>query len=284
MAGSAVMFGLMGFFARLASVHTSWTIVAAARGLIGALVALAIARARGASITVRDRRGIWGRSLFGTGAMACIFYAFASPAITLGDAATLTNLTPVVLAVIAPKVLQERTGRRVMIGLPLSLAGIVLILRPAMLFGHHASGPGALFASLIAVLGAILSAFAMLMLRRLGPSESPEAVAIHFSFTSSAILSIVALPHLAWPSAGEALAILGAGVSAGLGQIAMTRAYALERAARVSGLAYLAIVVSALLGALALGEWPVPLALWGMALVVAGGLVVTVAGLRDANG
>jgi drug/metabolite transporter (DMT)-like permease len=61
----------------------------------------------------------------------------------------------------------------------------------------------------------------------------------------------------------------------------MTRAYALERAARVSGVSYLQVVVSALLGAIALHEWPSPRTAAGMALVVAGGLVVAVAGLRE---
>jgi drug/metabolite transporter (DMT)-like permease len=68
--------------------------------------------------------------------------------------------------------------------------------------------------------------------------------------------------------------MLASGTCAGLGQLAMTRAYALERAARVAGLAYLSVVVSALLGAAYLGEHPGPQALLGMALVICGGLVV----------
>jgi drug/metabolite transporter (DMT)-like permease len=64
------------------------------------------------------------------------------------------------------------------------------------------------------------------------------------------------------------------GLCAGLAQLAVTRAYAVEHAARVSGLNYLAVVVSALLGAAFLGERPGPQAIAGMALVVAGGLVV----------
>ena len=55
----------------------------------------------------------------------------------------------------------------------------------------------------------------------------------------------------------------------------MTRAYALERAARVSGMSYLSVVTSALLGAAVLSEVPTPGALAGMALVVTGGLIVT---------
>ncbi len=55
----------------------------------------------------------------------------------------------------------------------------------------------------------------------------------------------------------------------------MTRAFSLERAARVSGVSYLSVVASAILGAVVLHERPSLGALLGMALVVAGGLVVT---------
>jgi drug/metabolite transporter (DMT)-like permease len=69
--------------------------------------------------------------------------------------------------------------------------------------------------------------------------------------------------------------MLVTGVCAGFGQLAMTRAYALDQAARVGAVGYLAVVVSALLGALALGEVPDALATIGMLLVIAGGLVTS---------
>jgi drug/metabolite transporter (DMT)-like permease len=69
--------------------------------------------------------------------------------------------------------------------------------------------------------------------------------------------------------------MVGAGICAGFGQLAMTRAYTLERAARVSGMSYLSVVASALFGAAFLGEAPGTTGLAGMALVIAGGLLVT---------
>jgi len=278
----ATMFGVMGFLARIASVHTSWAVTAATRAMIGAAIAIAIARARGSSLVVQDRGRAWARSLFGTVATGSVFYAMGSPALSLGDASTLANLGPVVIALLAPSVLGERGGRRVWFALALSLAGVVLILKPAMLSGQRPAVPGALTAALVAVLASVSGGLAMLMLRKLGPRESPEAVVTHFAVTSSIVLSLVALSDLSLPqTAGEGLAMLGAGVAAGLAQIAMTRAYAAERAARVSCVSYWAIVVSAGLGAMAWGEWPTPTTLLGMGLVVAGGMVVTVVGLRE---
>jgi drug/metabolite transporter (DMT)-like permease len=71
--------------------------------------------------------------------------------------------------------------------------------------------------------------------------------------------------------------MVAAGLCAGFAQLAMTRAYALEHAARVSGMSYLSVVASALFGAVAFGERPGPTAIAGMALVIAGGLLVTFA-------
>lgn len=283
MACGAVLFALMGFFARLASAHVSFTLVAASRAAIGAVVAIGVARIRGARMRVADRRGIWARSVFGTVSIICTFYAVGSPAISLGDSTTLINLTPVFLTVLAPFLLGERPGKRVVLALPLSAAGVVLILQPAVVFGASNASLGAAgkLAAAVAVAGSLSSAFAMIVLRKMGKRESPEAIAIHFSLTAAVILGLLSLPHLTAPAARDLAYMAAAGVAAGLAQLAMTRAYALEQAARVSGIGYLSVVISAMLGAFGLHEWPDARALAGMALVIGGGLVVTVAGLRD---
>jgi drug/metabolite transporter (DMT)-like permease len=270
---AAVLFAIMGFLGRLASAHVSWAVVAASRALVGAVVAIVLARVRGAPLLVRDRRGVWTRSVFGTLAMGATFYAIASPALTLGDATTLVNLSPVFLAVLAPLVLGEKAGRRVPIALALALSGIILILQPSFLFGHVR--PGASFPALVGVLSSLSAAFAMLSLRRIGPHEGPEAIVIHYSLFAFLVLATIAARDFSVPSGKEALSVVGAGVAGGFGQVAMTRAYSIERAARVSPLSYLAIVVSALLGAVVLHEWPNAATILGMILVVAGGLVVS---------
>lgn len=280
MALSALLFALMGFFARLASSGVHWTLVGATRAAIGALVAIAVARARGARTRVDDRRGIWWRSIFGTASMACTFYALASPSLALGDTATLFNLSPVFIAGMSPIVLGERSGRRIALALPLSLAGAVLVLRPPFLFGGAHLGPEATRTALVAIAAAFTSACAMMMLRRIGQRESPEAIAIHFSVFAAVVFLLASMPFIKVPTPREAAYMTGAGLSAGFAQLAMTRAYALERAAHVGSIGYLGVVISALLGALALHEWPTLGATVGMLLVVAGGLVIAFSAAR----
>ena len=158
----------------------------------------------------------------------------------------------------------------------MAAAGVVLIVRPTFLFGGtHALGEAALVPAGVAVVSAVFSAFAMMSLRRVSAGLSAEAIVVHFSLTGTVAMGLVALASRApLPSPTDALPMLGAGLCAGFAQLAMTRAYSMQHATRVSGVGYLAVPISALLGAALLHEWPAKLALLGMGLVVAGGVLI----------
>lgn len=283
MAGAAVLFALMNFFARLASSSASWMTAAAVRALVGAFVAIMVARLRGASLVAKDRRAVFWRSLLGTLSMAATFYALSSRTLALGDTVTLLNLTPVFLALLAPIFLGERTSIAVFFALALSVGGVVLVLHPSFSFqdAAHVVGPSSAATAGVAVLAAFLSSIAMMLLRRVGPTETAEAISVHFSFFAAGTLGVLALTDLRMPTLRDTGCMVAAGLCAGVAQLAMTRAYSLERAARVSGMGYLAVVASTLLGAAVLRERPTLGAIAGMALVVSGGLVVTFT--RDAT-
>lgn len=283
MALGATLFALMNFFARVASSTASWASVGAVRALVGALVAVAVARARGASLAARDRRAVLLRSVFGTAAMIATFYSLSSRSLSLGDTVTLLNLAPVFLALLAPVVLRERTTLAVALALACSLAGVLMILRPGFVFGDgHAAvvastGPSATVTAVAALSAALMSSLAMMMLRRMGQTETPESIAVHFSSFAAVTLGVLAAFDPRLPSLRDFGLMIAAGLCAGFAQLAMTRAYTLERAARVAGMSYLAVVASALLGAAALSEVPDALATIGMLLVVAGGVLLAVA-------
>lgn len=282
MALGATLFALMNLLARVATSSASWASVAAVRALVGALVAFVVARMRGQSLAMKDAPAVLWRSLFGTVSMVATFYALSSRTMSLGNTVTLINLAPVFLAVLAPIFLRERTSAAVALAIGLSLVGVTLVVRPAFLFGGAglddaaalaSSGPSARATALVAVFAALSTSIAMMLLRRAGRTETTEAIAFHFSLFAAATMGTFALFDLRLPSLRDAACMVGTGLSAGFAQLAMTRAYALERAARVGGMSYLSVVASALLGAAAFGERPGPTAITGMVLVIAGGLV-----------
>jgi len=280
---SATLFAFMNLFAKVASSTAGWATVASVRGLVGALVAFTVARMRNESLAGNDKRALFFRSVVGTGAMMACFYALSSRTLGLGDTTTLLNLMPVFLAVLAPIFLRERTAPIVALAIAVALAGVVLLVRPTFLFGAHdgpapdARGPSAAATAAFAVLSAFLSSNAMILIRRIGQKEHAETIAFHFSMFSGVVLGLVALFDLRVPSLRDAGAMLGAGLCAGFAQLAMTRAYMLDNAARVGAVSYVSVVVSAMLGAVALGERPPLVAIAGMALVIVGGVMVSLA-------
>jgi drug/metabolite transporter (DMT)-like permease len=284
MALSSLLFATMNVLVRLASARVPWSEVAAARTSVGAAVAIGFAVSRGASLKIQDRRLSWARSTFGTLAMLCGFYAMGAPTIALGDAVTLGSTSPIFVALLSPWLLGERSGARVWAATGIAFVGLCFVAGPTFhIAGHVAT---------IATAGGFFSGMAMIWLRKLsgtaGPAsgaakESPEAIVAHFSLVAAATTLAVALPTLRAVDLPTALLLVGTGVFGGLAQLAMTRAYALEKAARLGALGYLGIVFAHLFAAVALGERPRPIEAIGAVLIVAAGLALALGAVREAR-
>jgi drug/metabolite transporter (DMT)-like permease len=265
-------FAAMNVFTRLGSRQLPWPEIAAARFLIGALIAVGLASARGVSLAVTDKRGTWRRSIYGTVAALGSFFTLSSPRVAVGDAATLGATAPIFVAALSGRLLEERVGRRVWAALVLAFAGIVLLVRPSF----TSAAPVAA----VATAGAFFYALAMIWLRRIGPGESHEAVVLHFSLVAMGTMLLLALPSWTWPDARSGLYLLGAGLGGGGAQLAMTRAYSLHRAAPVTALSTLGVVFTWLLALPVFPERPSMHQIAGTALVLAATLLIGAATAR----
>ncbi len=253
-------FAAMNVFTRLGSRHLPWPEIAAARFLVGALIAVGLAAARGRSLVVTDRPGTWRRSVYGTVSAVGTFFALASPRVAVGDAATLSATAPIFVAALSGPLLGEIVGRRLWIAIGLAFAGVVLLLQPS--FGTAAP------VAVVATGGAFFYALAMIWLRRIGPGESHEAVVLHFSLVALGTMLLLAIPSWTWPDAESGLYLLGAGLGGGGAQLAMTRAYSLHRAAPVTALSTLGVVFTWLLALPLFPERPTGWQLAGTLLVL----------------
>jgi drug/metabolite transporter (DMT)-like permease len=269
---AAIGFAVMNACAKEVSRRIPFLEVAATRSFAGLPLVLAYARFRRTSLRIHNRRVALLRVVAGTAAMGQTFYALAT--IPLAEASALLNLTPLFVALIGLVWLKERVRPAVAACLLLGLLGALLIFRPAG--GQSSLGE-------LAALGASLtSAVAMVSLRRLGATEQPEAVVATFLAGSTLVLGLLALPDLVLPSWSDAGLLLLTGLSATVGQLAMTRAYALDVAARVGGMNYLNILASLLLASLLFGERPDPLAAVGIAAILLSGSLLVWTGRREA--
>ncbi len=268
-----LFFAAMNLTTRLGAHALPWQEIAAVRFVVGALVAVVVARGRGTSLRITDQRNAWLRSLFGTCSALGTFYALASPRISVGDAATLGATGPIFVALLSAPLLGEPVGGHLTLAVLTAFAGVVAVVQPSF----QSAAPVALAATS----GAVFFALAMIWLRKLGPNESGEAVVFHFSVVAAVVMLGLSLPGWQTPDRTSLLFVLGTGLSGGLAQVAMTRAYALDRAARVSALGYLSIVLTHALAIPLFGERTTLLQVMGTALVIGGGLLVSYDARRE---
>ena len=263
---SQLMFTAMNICSRLGGRGLPWSELAGARFLFGALVTILIARAKGSSLRTTDRKNTWLRSIFGTVASFCFFYSVTSPRIPLGDAITLGATGPIFVALLAGPMLGEKVGRHIFLAVALAFAGVIGVVKPSF--------QSAADVAAIATFGAMAYAFALMWLRKIGPSESSEAIVLHFSLVAAAANLAVSIPGWVTPDATGWLLLLGTGITGGIGQVAMTRAYSLTRAAPLSTLTYLSIVFTYLLAIPIFGERAGGLQLVGAGLVILAGIIL----------
>lgn len=273
-----VLFAVMRLATRANADALAWTVLSATRFLGGALVVWGVARLTRASLRIRDRRATWLRALFGTGSSVGVFYSLGSHEISVGDATTLSATAPLFVAALSRPLLGEAVTRRMFVGILVGFLGVVALVGPSF----RSSGPVAI----VALLGALSYAMAMVYLRRVGQTESPEAVAYHVSLIAGGFALLMtagwtaAAAGSARPSPLDAdlatvgwIALVAAAVAGGLSQIAVTRAYARERAARLGAVSYAGVLLTYALEAAILRRIPSPMQVAGAALVVMAGLL-----------
>lgn len=251
-----------------------WQASAAARAVLGLLVALGIALAQGVPLRVRDGRTLALRCLAGTLGMLGTFFSLRH--MPLADATALLNTTPLFIALAAWYELGEAPGRRVLAALLVALLAIGLLERPTLGAGH--------LVGLAALGAACSSAVAMVALRRLG-HEPAATVVVYFTAFAAVITAALlgarcATEGCALPDRVVTLELLGIGVTATLGQLAMTRAYALDRAARVGAAGWLQLVLNLAADRVVQGRRAPPSTLAGVALMLLVGVLLTWDALR----
>jgi drug/metabolite transporter (DMT)-like permease len=281
MALAQVLFSVMTVAARLAARSAAWTTIGAGRALFGALVALAFALPSGRSLRPTRWGLSWARSLLGTCAMIATFVSLGSHAIAVSDAVVLFSTSPLLIALLSPWVLGERPERSLWAILVVAFVGVALVAGP-----HFASDAKP---AIVALLAAVSSALAMMFLRKLRHAqpgvepESSESIAFHFALVGFVVLATLNLVEYRTPAPADAAWVVVAGVSGGLAQLAMTRAYALAEAARLGAVSYLGTVIAFAGAVVFLGERPAADRLLGATLVVGSGVALALTTARAAS-
>jgi drug/metabolite transporter (DMT)-like permease len=279
MAESALAFAAMGALAKAAGQRLPVAEIVLARGLVSLVLCFATLRRAGVSPWGQSPRRLFGRGVIGALGLFCVFYAVTH--LPLAEATVIQYLHPMFTACLAALLLRERAGAGLVLSIGLGASGVLAVARPGFLFGGAAAALPAL-ALAAALAGAFLSACAYVVVRYLSATEHPVVIVFYFAWVAVASSLPVAARSLVWPEGAEWLLLLGIGVAAQVGQVAMTHGLRLEPAARATALSYLQVLFAAGMGALFFGERP---GLWtalGALLILSGTLLAIREGRREA--
>jgi drug/metabolite transporter (DMT)-like permease len=263
LAGSA-SFAVMSVLAHAAGQRCSWQTVAVCRAFLVFLFVNTYTVARGHRLVFFRPRKLWVRSMAGSLSLVMTFYALSKlPASTV---VTLTNTFPVWVAVLSWPVLGALPSGRVWLAVLGGLAGVYLIQMP-----HGAEND---FAIGLALLAAGATSVAMIGLHKLR-GVNPNAVVVHFSAVAT-LASLSAFLFFDRRTDGlpfydpEALVLLlGIGLTASLGQMLLTRAFAAGEPAKVSVVGLSQVVFTLLIDVGVMHHEVAGLALIGTLLIIA---------------
>lgn len=273
MMASTVCFTVMFGFVKTARAELGAFEVMVWRGVVAVPLSWWLVRRGGGTVAVQQRGLLALRTLLGFGAMGCFFASAVG--LGLSDITFIHKLQPIVLALLAPVFLgrSERAGGRVWVVLAAGLLGCALLLAPRP--------PSDLQWGLVALAGAAFSAGAHITVRKLGATEAPAVIVLWFQLGMTIIAftahGVSAGDAMGLPPGDLVPALLGCGLAAAGGQLLLTRAYQMDRAAKVAAASYVSPVWALVGDLLVFAIVPSPLALVGGAIIVAAGLYLLAA-------
>ncbi|MEY3750526.1 MAG: hypothetical protein RLZZ186_945 [Cyanobacteriota bacterium] len=281
MLSSAVSFSLMGVCVKAVGGRIPVAEVVLARSAVSLLLSIAMLRQAGLDPWGQRRGLLVLRGVIGTGALLCVFAALAQ--LPLAPATVLQYLQPTFTALLAWLLLRERVGPRVLLAALLGWLAVVLLSNQndlMRLLGPLAaqwlgakSAPLPVTGVLLAIGGALLSACAYVSVRALGRTEHPLVIVFYFPLVGLVLTAPLVLLQPVWPTAWEALALVGVGVFTQLGQLGVTNGLLGMPAARATALSYGQVPLAALWGWLFFKEPLDPDTAVAMALVLAATLL-----------
>ena len=198
-----------------------------------------------AGLATRRPLGHLLRSSLGAASMFATFAALAR--LPVAEATLLAQLAPVLMAIGGVVLLGERFTPSRALALVLAVGGVAVLVVPDI---GNADKAGQLSGYALGVLGASLTAAALVTVRRISRTEGAGAIAFYFVLACTlAGLATLPLGWVALPTQTLTLLIL-AGLLGGAAHICMTLALRFAEVSRLAPFEYIALV------------WPVLADLW----------------------
>jgi drug/metabolite transporter (DMT)-like permease len=180
----------------------------------------------------------------------------------------LSNAAPLFIPIVALVWLGEKIKASTAISLAVGFMGVLLILKPGRSLLENP-------AALIATAAAACSAIALVTVNRLSATEPTDRILFYYFLTAS-VLTAPCLP-LSWrtPTPKQWFCLIGIGLCQAGSQLLIILAYRYAKPGRIAPFNYSVVVFSGLIGWIFWHNRPDALALVGVLLVSAGGILTT---------
>ncbi len=201
-----------------------------------------------------------------------VFFFTALSYLPQAEATAINFLTPFAVMLLAGPLLGETVTWRRWLGAMLGFTGMLIIVRP----GSGLDGTGVFFALLTVLCNIVFQ----LLTRRLATVDR-NTTTVFLTALIGVTMSVFLLPFQArwggWPqhlSTDHWLMLLSLGITGTISQLCLIRAYYWSSASFIAPLVFLQMLWAAAAGWLFFGQFPPPVNQLGMALILAGGVLM----------
>nr|WP_321395705.1 DMT family transporter [uncultured Desulfobacter sp.] len=243
--------------------------IVAARALVSVLISYADVKRKHISIWGANKPLLFARGLVGTIALICVYYATTT--LPLAEATLLQYTHPVFTSLLAVIFLKEPIQGSTKICLLLSLIGLFAVVSPA--FMEHMVHKLPLFSIAVALIGALGSSIAYIIVRKLSQTEDSSVIIFYFPLVALPISLILLGNNLIRPNLHLTFMLILVGLFTQLGQLGLTNAMKTLTAGKASAYSYLQIVFTVLISVFIFKEIPPIWTYIGGALIISGALI-----------
>jgi len=210
------------------------------------------------------------RAAVGMLAMFCGYYGITK--LPLADAVTIGFTRALFMIPLAVFFLGERVQAARWTATVLGFVGVIVMMRPG--------GEGPVWASLVALAGALFTSAGIVFVKKLAATEHPATILVFYNFATTLMSLPTIFPNWVTPDLRELVLLALVAGLAGVGQFCTIRGYAIAEASAVVPFGYARLVLAAAIGFLFWGEVPDAWSLTGGGIILASTLFIA---LREAR-
>ena len=244
--------------------------IVAARALVSGILSFIDIRRKKLSVWGVNKPLLLARGLVGALALICVYYSVTS--LPLAEATILQYLHPVFTAILALWFLREAIQRSTVSCIALCLMGLMVMVAPNF-SNYGGTLPYSWLSIGAAVTGALGSAVAYVIVKRLTKTDDSSVIVFYFPFIALPVSLILLGNDFVIPGWHVIGLLVLVGIFTQVGQIGLTKALSCEDASKATAYAYVQVIFSLLIGWLYFGEIPALTTYIGGGLIITGALV-----------